>query len=52
MYFGLGASVVVPIFADKPERLGIESELPFDGDVRGIQISPQWRVTLGVQKSL
>ena len=51
-YFGLGANAIVPIFAGKPERLGIELELPFDGDVRGVQMSPQWRLTLGVQKSL
>ena len=50
-YFGLGANAIVPIFAGKPERLGIELELPFDGDVRGVQMSPQWRLTLGVQKS-
>ena len=49
---GFGVNVVVPFFPGKPERIGIELELPFEVDVRGVQMSPKWRVTLGVQKSL
>ena len=49
---GLGVNAIVPIFAGKPERLGIEVELPFEANVRGVQMSPKWRLTLGLQKSL
>jgi len=49
---GVGLNAVVPLLPGAPERLGIEIERPFDVDVNGVQMTPKWRITLGVEKSL
>lgn len=48
---GVGINAVVPLLPGAPERLGIEIERPFNVNVNGIQMTPKWRVTMGVQKS-
>ena len=48
---GIGANMVAPLLPGTPERLGIELEIPFKTDVRGVQMTPKWRLTLGIQKS-
>ena len=49
---GVGLNAVVPLLPGAPERLGIEIERPFDVQVNGIQMTPKWRITVGLQKSL
>lgn len=48
---GLGANVIMPLFFGAAERLGIELEIPFETDARGVQMTPKWQFTLGIQKS-
>ena len=48
----MGLNAVVPLLPGAPERLGIEIERPFDVQVNGIQMTPKWRITVGLQKSL
>ena len=48
---GLGANAVVSLFPGQSERLGIELELPVDTDTRGVQMTPEWQLTLGIQKA-
>ncbi len=48
---GIGANMVAPLLPGTPERLGIELEIPFKTDVRGVQMTPRWRLALGIQKS-
>jgi hypothetical protein len=48
---GLGANGVVSLFPGQSERLGIELELPIDTDTRGVQMTPEWQLTLGIQKA-
>ena len=49
---GLGANAIVPVFPGAAERFGIEFEVPIATDVKGVQMTPKWQVTLGVQKTL
>ena len=48
---GLGANGVVSLFPGQSERLGIEWELPLETDARGVQMTPKWQLTLGIQKA-
>ena len=48
---GLGANAVVSLFPGQPERLGIELALPVATDTRGVQMTPEWQLTLGIQKA-
>ena len=48
---GVGANAVVSLFPGQSERLGIELELPVDTDTRGVQMTPEWQLTLGIQKA-
>lgn len=50
--FGLGLNAVIPLLPGAPERLGLEIERPIAVDVNGVQMTPKWRLTLGIQKSL
>lgn len=48
---GVGANAVVSLLPGQSERLGIELELPVDTDTRGVQMTPEWQLTLGIQKA-
>ena len=48
---GVGLNAIIPLLPGNPERLGLEIERPFDVHVNGVQMTPKWRVTLGLQKS-
>jgi hypothetical protein len=48
---GLGANGIISLLPGQPERLGIELELPVDTDTRGVQMTPKWQLTLGIQKA-
>lgn len=50
-HVGLGANAVVSLFPGQPERLGIELALPVATDTRGVQMTPEWQLTLGIQKA-
>lgn len=47
----LGANGIISLLPGQPERLGIELELPVDTDTRGVQMTPKWQLTLGIQKA-
>jgi hypothetical protein len=49
---GFGLNAIIPLLPGAPERLGVEIERPFDIHVNGVQMTPKWRLTVGLQKSL
>ena len=47
----IGANAIAPLLPGRPERLGIELELPIKTHVSGVQMTPRWQLTVGLQKS-
>jgi hypothetical protein len=48
---GIGANAIAPLLPGRPERFGIELELPIKTHVSGVQMTPRWQLTVGLQKS-